>query len=65
MTATHDFDTTATRIDDAIGGIDHVIAELSGLYNAWVEMGVDARSTDWLLRLVMELGWHRGRLTGR
>lgn len=65
MTTAYDrVETVDEAIDNAIAGMNHVAAELGTLYQGWVTMGVDSRATDWLLRQIMELGWHAGRLSG-
>lgn len=55
---------TDQLLADASDGLDHVAGELANLYRHWLEVGVDARSIDWLAQQIAQLGWWSGRLAG-
>src|SRR3546814_3002954 len=39
---------TDQLLAEASDGLDHIAGELANLYRHWLEVGVDARSVDWL-----------------
>ena len=55
---------TDQLLADTSDGLDHVAGELANLYRHWLEVGVDARSIDWLAQQIAHLGWWSGRLAG-
>ncbi|MGK2966856.1 MAG: hypothetical protein ACSLFM_14810 [Tepidiformaceae bacterium] len=55
---------TDQLLAEASGGLDRIAGELANLYRHWLEVGVDARSIDWLAQQIAQLGWWSGRLAG-